>query len=826
MGLASALSTALTGLTAAETTIDVVGNNLANSGTVGFKASEVAFASQFLQTMGLGSAPTPTSGGTNPKQTGLGTMVAEITPDFNQGTIEISSSPLDMAIQGDGFFIVQGNSGENLYTRNGIFKLNSENEMTTITGNRVMGYGINDDFQIQRTSLVPLEIRLGGAQVAQATQNVYLEGNLTSEGTVADTAKIIQSAVLGDASYSFPDPTLPTDAPIVAPVPDITLGPTTATSSSTGGALVPGDVYYYKVVFCNRNSLDPPAFIASESMASAAIAGTVGAGHDTLSLANVPTDVAGDYHSRHIYRTAANPADPLTATYSYIDVIDNNVGTAFVDDGSAVPGGPLVDTGFQGSNYEYYITFGNASRESRPTPLSTSSLTSTSPGRIELFNLPAAAAPNPDGWNWRKIYRNLNGGSTFYEIETISDATTAGINYTDSKTDASIEIPANVIDFNGPPITNGTYLTDVVRYDIGSNTYIEVFDVGELEFIGQKGSRTLSEKEFTIDANSVMSEVVQFMEESMGIQVPPGPDVAHVIPNDITGVPAGGSIDGSGRVVFVSNNGTDNAVEVLSSSMKVETATTTLAPNMGFSSTQEAEGTSTVTDFIAYDSLGMDINVRITVALESLTDNETTYRWFADSPQNQPVSGVDISVGTGLVSFDNEGNYFSSTNETMSIYRRDVPSQSPLDVTIDFSELSGLGSGDEATLAVSRQDGSAPGTLTSFIIGDDGTIRGVFSNGITRDLGQIRLARFTNPVGLQQKGQNLFAAGVNSGLPIEGDPGEQGIGSIVAGATELSNTDIGANLIDLILASTMYRGNTRVITTSQEMLEELLSLRR
>ena len=76
MGLASALSTALTGLTAAETQIDVVGNNLANSQTNGFKESEVAFTTQFLQTLGLGSQPTSSSGGTNPRQTGLGTQVA------------------------------------------------------------------------------------------------------------------------------------------------------------------------------------------------------------------------------------------------------------------------------------------------------------------------------------------------------------------------------------------------------------------------------------------------------------------------------------------------------------------------------------------------------------------------------------------------------------------------------------------------------------------------------------------------------------------------------------------------------------------------------
>src|SRR3972149_4601512 len=110
MGLASALSTALTGLAAAETTIDVVGNNLANSNTVGFKASEASFANQFLQTQSLGSGPTDTSGGSNPRQIGLGTMIADVTPDFTQGTIEISSNPTDMAIQGDGFFIVEGNN--------------------------------------------------------------------------------------------------------------------------------------------------------------------------------------------------------------------------------------------------------------------------------------------------------------------------------------------------------------------------------------------------------------------------------------------------------------------------------------------------------------------------------------------------------------------------------------------------------------------------------------------------------------------------------------------------------------------------------------------
>ena len=175
--------------------------------------------------------------------------------------------------------------------------------------------------------------------------------------------------------------------------------------------------------------------------------------------------------------------------------------------------------------------------------------------------------------------------------------------------------------------------------------------------------------------------------------------------------------------------------------------------------------------------------------------------------------------------FDGTGNFISDSNSTVSIDRYNEPSVKPLQFNLDFSALSGLAA-TKATMAVSRQDGSAPGTLTSFIIGEDGRIRGVFSNGISRDLGQIRLARFANPTGLEQKGQNMYATGVNSGLPIEGNPGAQGTGAIVAGAVELSNTDMGGNLIQLILASTMYRSNTRVITTAQQMFDELLNLRR
>jgi flagellar hook protein FlgE len=116
--------------------------------------------------------------------------------------------------------------------------------------------------------------------------------------------------------------------------------------------------------------------------------------------------------------------------------------------------------------------------------------------------------------------------------------------------------------------------------------------------------------------------------------------------------------------------------------------------------------------------------------------------------------------------------------------------------------------------------------LTDFSITDTGEIRGVYSNGIDQTLGQILMARFTNNNGLQQVGNNMFTIGVNSGAPQYGYPGDAGLGALTAGAVELSNTDIGQNLIDLILASTQYRGGARVITAVQELLDELMALQR
>ena len=796
MGLASALSTALTGLNAAETTIDVVGNNVANSNTVAFKSSQAIFATQFLQTVSLGSGPTDNRGGTNPRQIGLGTKVAEIVPDFTQGTIQVSSSPSDLAIQGDGFFMVAGSQGERFFSRNGIFKTNSENQLVTVTGQRLLGFGVDDNFTVQNTTLVPLTIPLGATAVAQATQNVVLAGTLTPTGDVADTAEIIQSAQLSDGSREFPGDDV-ADTPVQLAVLNPPVFSTIPTVNAGAGS-IPAGTYQYRITEVNTvTGIEGPP---SATYGPVTLIG--GAGSQAVDLGALPANSVG-FNSYSVYRSNGG---------AFTRVASNQAPGAFTDT-AAAGAGAIPDTLAQG-NYGYYVTFFSSSQlvESRPTALVGPQSVSVDGRRVVLSNIDV---PTDPAYDRIRIYRNTTTDtSTYYQLTELPAGTTT---YADGAADSAISSNPQV-NLEGPAIGAGTALVNVVKRD--GSTYSNLFQPGVLSYTGNKGGRDLTAKELTITASTTVQDLLDFVEQASGIQTG--------ILDPVTGLPiaAGGNVVGS-RMQFTSNRGTGNALNIDLAAFKLTpTGSAQQSVNLDFNSTQTAVGESAVTDFIAYDSLGIPVNVRVTAVLESRTSAATTFRWFADSGSNQPGgASVEIAVGTGQIVFDGKGNVSSVSNSTVAVQRENVSSDKPLQFNLDFSTLSGLAA-PKSTLAATRQDGSGPGVLSSFIIGEDGLVRGVFSNGITRDLGQIRLARFANNSGLEQKGENLFSTGVNSGLPIEGNPGDQGIGTIIAGATELSNTDIGQNLIDLITASTQYRGGTRVITAVQQLLDELRNLRR
>jgi flagellar hook protein FlgE len=810
MGLQSAMTTALTGLQAAETTIDVVGNNVANSNTVGFKESNVLFATQFLQTQSIGSAPSTASGGTNPRQIGLGVTVAEIAPDFTQGTVQVSANPLDLAIQGDGFFIVQGAGGgaQQYYTRNGQFKTNAINELVSISGDRVLGYGITDDFEIDTNQIVPLTIPFGGSAVAQETNNVNLIGNLLPNGTVATQPGIINSVVLSDNSVEIPDNIGAGDVQQLEPP---ILGAAAAAAQGAATGSVGQGNYSYRLVFRDAAGNEGPPSIPFGGTTIPA------AGTDSIELSALPpSDDPGVFAFKRIYRL--NQDDP-SPQYELVAEIPQAQATYTDTAADASLGAALNEDTLDQTSYNYFVTFTGPGIESRPTNESATIAISTNDRRIRLENL-----PQPDSgsvFTNIRIYRSVNDQpGNFYLVDELPAGTTS---YIDSRLDADIINPANLLDRNGPPVNTALPLVNVSTFD-GTN-YVNLFEPGTLEFTGSKGTSTgldLAPKQLEITGTTTVLDLINFMQESLGIFTN-SPDPDH----PLTGNP-GGSLTGTSQLQFESNDGIYNAVHVDQNAFVLTTASgTTQSVPLTFSdeNTTDIDGTGSSSEIIVYDSLGIPLTVRLTTVLESTTGGVTTFRWYATSPDNQPVSGVETTVGTGIITFGGSGQFIEATDSSVSIERRDVASNSPVTFDLNFAQITAL---DQPTTGIqaSSQDGFAAGVLASFSITDSGRIKGVYSNGVTRDLGQIVMARFANNGGLQQIGDNLWAQGVNSGEPIRDIPGSSGIGTLKAGAVELSNSDIGQNLIELILASTQYRGGARVITSAQQLLDELMNLRR
>lgn len=816
MGLASAMTTALSGLTAAEAKIDVLGNNLANSQTVGFKESDVIYSTQFFQTLSMGSAPTQNSGGVNPRQFGVGTKVAGISTSHAQGTITLSNSQTNLAIQGDGMFVVEGVGNEQLYTRAGVFGTNANNELVTPNGNRLLGFAVDGDFNLQTNGLRPLSVPMGMTAVAQATTEVVLEGGLPPNGEFADTASVIQSQPLG---VSF-IPAATVQGMTVASSPAPTVATVTTSSPDGGGSHPENATFRYRFVFVDSSG--------TESTVSAPVTVTTPTGNgiadNTIQINNLPIQPTA-YENVRVYRTAANGSE-------FFRLTDLAPGATNFTDTNAIPlsSNPL-NQDFLSGGYTYRVTYSVAGEpETRPSaPIGPVSVVN---GRIQLSNLPTPPTPAPGdrfpNYDTVNIYRSSpSDPGNFFLVHSGAP----GLTFTDNRGDEAISDlsnPANrALNFSGPPVDTGTLLTEVVVLD--GNNYVPAFELGEFSLTLRKGGD--AGKSFTrsmqITAGTRVSDLMQFIEDSAGIV---RPNTSNGIPTSLSrlaGEPANLTagvtlVDGALRVV--SNNGGINSVTIPPTGLRITNADGIRELGLNFATRQRATGTTAATEFVAYDSLGIPLQVRVSVVMESQSRDSTVYRWYADSPDNDPTSGNSTHVGTGLIELDGMGRLKTVSNTTVTIGRANVPADHPLSFDLNWDIISGLAS-DRAVVTASSQDGAGAGTLTSFAINRDGSLTGVFSNGSSRLLGQVMLAVFSNQQGLIQRGENLYSHGVNAGIALR-RPGDGSGGELIAGALELSNVDIGRNLIDLGLASTLYRGNSRVISTTQQLLDELLNLRR
>lgn len=585
MASTTALFTGLSGLNANARNIDVIGNNISNSNTYGYKSNRLMFSSMFSRTFSIGTPPGDTTGGTNPGQIGLGVGIGGTQRNFSGGALSTTGDSRDLAIEGNGFFIVD-RGGTPYYTRVGAFRQNAIGDLTTITGERLMGYNVDDQFNIRTGQLEALNIPVGTLTIAEATRNARFSGNLDADGPLPTRGSIINLMATTTAGFAA--------------------------------------------------------------------------------------------------RTSASPAPTAP------NVIENTT--------------RLVD---------------------------------------------------------------------------IDNAALAG--------------------------------ADDVLFTVGQ--FIEIKGA-------QKGTKTIPDARLEITSTTTVADLMTFLSQAMGINTTVGANPDANTPgltlNPLTGI-----------IQVVGNTGASNDLTIDAADIRLLNASgnpvgTPFTP----AKTASADGESVRTTFIAYDSLGAPIEVDLTMVLDSTTSTGTRWRYYVESGDD---TDLQLQVATGTLNFDTSGRLIDPLPVPVNIDRANTGAVTPLSFSIAFDgtqdRVTALAS-SKSQIAATFNDGSPIGTLQSYAVANDGTITGSFSNGLTRTVGQVAIGTFSNPEGLVDIGNNLFTVGPNSGIAVSTTPTVLGAGRIVGGALELSNVDLGSEFISLILASTGYSASTRVIQTTDQLMQQLLALGR
>ena len=305
-------------------------------------------------------------------------------------------------------------------------------------------------------------------------------------------------------------------------------------------------------------------------------------------------------------------------------------------------------------------------------------------------------------------------------------------------------------------------------------------------------------------------------EGSMGL------DAEGFLVNAATGLRTQGWLaDATGAI---DTNATVDDIQI-DTSRALAKATENVFMGGNLSANTDGAGTVNVTMGV-YDSLGdlQQAAVRFTRGgVAGAPTNVWTWQ-VMDTSVTPPVAGT----GTGTITFDANGQIDAAnppTVGTAATIPGSAGSTTPIPVTLDFTKMTQLTATTSAT--VTSQDGLAAGSVTDvYISPNDGAVSLVYSNGLSEQIGQVALARFTNPAGLMQSEGTTFMAGLNSGDAQIGAANSGGRGAIASGHLEASNVDMAQEFTNMILAQRGFQASSRVITTSDEILQELVNLKR
>ncbi|TWO22462.1 flagellar hook protein FlgE [Campylobacter hyointestinalis] len=772
----------VTGLQAHQIAMDVEGDNIANVNTVGFKYSRVSFADLFSQTAKVATAPQGELGGKNSMQIGLGTQVNAVTKIFKQGSVQTTDKNTDLAIQGDGFFVVSPDGGKtNYYTRNGDFSRDSLGNFVDKNGYIVQGW-MRDDATgtIDPTSPIKnIQIQPGLSTPANPTSEISMKGNLNS-GSSIGTQK----------------------------------SPVYSLDSKNGWIDLNGNNIMDDNEAHNENDVNSDRFYVD--------------GNKQMKLKERGVDLGVLFNDRgegfNLREGQGIWASYADAKYTFTPGnfnAPNGVPFSITLNGITIPQTTVTKPDDIVAKINEYTA-------------KTGVTASLSGGNITLINQNSSGTT--DTMKNIKITVNNNNGVGMQDTRVITaykytyspaqsnathvyDDTTARVVHTTEDLRRAMQTDARLwVNYTGNG-RNGNIIKEADR-----NDGVEVS-------INEKGQFVIKNPE----GDAFNKEDKQF-DNNGNIIVPGGGNqqIADDINNTGGNVPNNAETNVNDHNIYLSITGLSDAAANINENTKFADTFKTLGGglstgdgNRTSSGVYMATHSSTIEIF---DSLGSKHEIKIDFAKTGYSaENGTEWSMVIQVPEPAKIStDAPTNVITGSLKFKPDGSLlgFNPSNITFTANNGSAAEQN---IELNFgktADFNGMTSYDSKSSTDDiKQDGYTGGTLNELRVDESGTIIGAFTNGKSFGLAQVALAKFTNNEGLESNGGNVFVQTANSGDPVVGTAQTAGRGKVNASSLEMSNVDLSRSLTQLIIVQRGYQANSKTITTSDQMLNTLLQLK-
>lgn len=763
----------VTGLQAHQIAMDVEGDNIANVNTVGFKYSRVSFADLFSQTAKVATAPQGELGGKNSMQIGLGTQVNAVTKIFKQGSVQTTDKNTDLAIQGDGFFVVSPDGGKtNYYTRNGDFSRDSLGNFVDKNGYIVQGW-MRDDATgiIDPTSPIKnIQIQPGLSTPANPTSEITMKGNLNS-GSSIGTQK----------------------------------SPVYSLDSKNGWIDLNGNNIMDENEAHNENDVNADKFYVDSNK-------QMKLEERGVDLGVLFNDAGEGFNLREGQGIWASYADAkYTFTPAGIDAVN---GTAFsiTLNGITIPQTTVTKADDIVAKINEYTA-------------KTGVTASLSGGNITLINQNASGTTDA----MKNIKVTVNGGNAVNGIATTSVITAykytyspAQSNATHEYNDATARVVHTTEDLRRAMQTDARnyvdYIGDGTLNENNRNDGVEVS-------INEKGQFVIKNPA----GDAFNEEDVRNDVQHDGTIVTTRDDI-----DNTDGATNNAETNVNDHNIYLTVTGFSDANANINENTKFADTFKTLGGGL---STGDGSRTSSgvymathSSTIEIYDSLGSKHEIKIDFAKTGYSaENGTDWSMVIQVPEPAKISiDAPTNVITGSLKFKPDGSLlgFNPSNITFTANNGSAAEQS---IELNFgktADFNGMTSYDSKSSTDDiKQDGYTGGTLNELRVDESGTIIGAFTNGKSFGLAQVALAKFTNNEGLESNGGNVFVQTANSGDPVIGTAQTAGRGKVNASSLEMSNVDLSRSLTQLIIVQRGYQANSKTITTSDQMLNTLLQLK-